>query len=255
LFSGPTQLASRDDVYPDIVSDTVADVRRRASIRKEREIWMKRGILFVASALALTACATDPVTGQSIYGNTARGAAIGAIVGGLGGVFAGGNDGRNAAVGAAVGALAGASIGRYMDGQEEDMRRRVASRGIGIQRVGDNIELVMPSDITFSQGSATLQPAFLATLDQVAESLNLYPKTTIDIIGHASTEGSDQTNLELSYRRAESVRGYLQSKGVMGQRMATGGLGEKQPLVFPDDTEAKRSVNRRVQVVLRPVTA
>ena len=48
---------------------------------------------------------------------------------------------------------------------------------------------------------------------------------------------------------------YLQGKGVLGQRMATGGLGESQPIVFPDDTEAKRSQNRRVQVVLRPVTA
>ena len=91
---------------------------------------MKRTLVLMASALALTACATDPITGESIYGNTGRGAAIGAIVGGLGGVFAGGNDGRNAAVGAAVGALAGAGIGRYMDGQEEDMRRKVASSGI-----------------------------------------------------------------------------------------------------------------------------
>ena len=92
---------------------------------------MKRTLVFMASALALGACATDPITGESIYGNTGRGAAIGAIVGGLGGVFAGGNDGRNAAVGAAVGALAGAGIGRYMDGQEEDMRRKVATSGIG----------------------------------------------------------------------------------------------------------------------------
>ena len=210
-----------------------------------------------ASALAipsLSACATDPVTGQPIAGNTGRGAAIGAIVGGIGGVFAGGKDSRNVAVGAAVGALAGAGIGRYMDGQEEDMRRRVAARGIGIQRQGDNIVLVMPSDITFAKGNATLEPGFMPTLDQVAESLNLYPKTTIDIVGHASTEGSDQANLDLSYRRAESVRVYLQGKGVLGQRMATGGLGESQPIVFPDDTEAKRSQNRRVAITLRPVT-
>jgi outer membrane protein OmpA-like peptidoglycan-associated protein len=215
---------------------------------------MKPAFLLAASALALAACATDPVTGQAIYGNTARGAAIGAIVGGIGGVFAGGNDGRNAAVGAAVGALAGASVGRYMDGQEEDMRRAVANSGIGIQRVGDRIELVMPSDVTFSKGSASLDPAFMPVLDKVAQSLNLYPKTTIDIIGHASTEGADQTNLDLSYRRSEAVRMYLQGKSVLPQRMATGGLGETQPLVFPDDTEAKRSQNRRVQVVLRPVT-
>lgn len=214
---------------------------------------MKRTLVLMASALALTACATDPITGESIYGNTGRGAAIGAIVGGLGGVFAGGNDGRNAAVGAAVGALAGAGIGRYMDGQEEDMRRKVASSGIGIQRIGDRIELVMPSDVTFSKGSANLDASFMPTLDKVAESLNLYPKTTIDIIGHASTEGAEQANLDLSYRRAEAVRVYLQGKGVIGQRMATGGLGESQPLVVPDDTESKRAVNRRVQVVLRPV--
>ncbi|HEX5008633.1 MAG TPA: OmpA family protein [Hyphomonadaceae bacterium] len=215
---------------------------------------MKPAILLAFSVLALSACATDPVTGQPIYGNTARGAAIGAIVGGIGGVFAGGNDGRNAAVGAAVGALAGAGVGRYMDGQEEDMRRKVANSGIGIQRIGDRIELVMPSDVTFSKGSAQLDPAFTPVLDKVAESLNLYPKTTIDIIGHASTEGSDQANLDLSYRRAEAVRMYLQGRSVLPQRMATGGLGETQPLVFPDDTEAKRSQNRRVQVVLRPVT-
>ena len=216
---------------------------------------MTRTMLVVAaSALALSSCATDPVTGQSIYGNTARGAAIGAIVGGVGGLFAGGNDTRNVAVGAAVGALAGGAIGRYMDGQEEDMRRKVAASGIGIQRVGDNIQLVMPSDVTFSQGSAQLDAAFIPVLDKVAESLNLYPQTTIDIIGHASTEGAAQTNLDLSYRRAEAVRMYLQGRGVLPQRMASGGLGETQPIIYPDDTEAKRSVNRRVEVILRPVT-
>jgi len=214
---------------------------------------MKRTLAFMGAALALGACATDPVTGESIWGNTGRGAAIGAIVGGIGGVFAGGNDGRNVAVGAAVGALAGAGVGRYMDGQEEDMRRKVASSGIGLQRQGDNVVLVMPSDVTFSKGSSTLDAQFTPVLSKVAESLNLYPKTTIDIVGHASTEGEAQANLDLSYRRAESVRVYLQGAGVLPQRMATGGLGESQPLVVPDDTEAKRSQNRRVVITLRPV--
>lgn len=215
---------------------------------------MKRILAIPAAALAVTACATDPLTGQSIWGNTGRGAAIGAIVGGIGGVFAGGDDGRNAVVGAAVGALAGGAIGRYMDGQEEDLKRKTMASGIGLQRVGDTIQLVMPADITFAQGSAALAPSFLPWLDKVAESLNQYPQTTIDIVGHASTEGSEQTNLTLSLNRADAVRNYLQAKGVLPARMATGGAGELQPLVFPDDTEAKRSQNRRVQVVLRPVT-
>jgi outer membrane protein OmpA-like peptidoglycan-associated protein len=214
---------------------------------------MKRAFVFAASALALSACATDPVTGEAIYGKTARGAAIGAIAGGIGGIFAGGNDTRNVVVGAAVGALAGAAVGRYMDQQEADMRKAVANTGIGVQRVGDNIELVMPSDVTFAKNSDMLQSQFTPVLSQVAKSLNLYPKTTIDIIGHASTEGEAQYNLDLSYRRAESVRAYLQGQGVLAQRMATGGAGELQPLVYPDDTEAKRSQNRRVLLTLRPV--
>jgi outer membrane protein OmpA-like peptidoglycan-associated protein len=239
-----------------IVVDAVAANGCLRRIDLIREIWMTRtlALAFAVSTLALSACATDPVTGETIGGNTGRGAAIGAIVGGLGGVFAGGNDGRNAAVGAAVGALAGAGVGRYMDGQQEDMRKRVAASGIGVQRVGDEVKLVMPSDVTFAKGQATIDGSFMPVLDQVAQSLNLYPKTTIDIIGHASTEGDDASNLDLSYRRAESVRTYLASKGVLGQRMATGGAGEKAPIVFPDNTEAKRSVNRRVEVTLRPVT-
>jgi len=218
-----------------------------------KENWMTRALVFAASLLALSGCATDPVTGQPIYGRTARGAAIGAIAGGIGGIFAGGNDTRNVAVGAAVGALAGGAIGRYMDQQEADMRRAVADTGIGVQRVGDNIVLVMPSDVTFAKDSDVLQSQFTPVLSQVAKSLNLYPKTTIDIIGHASTEGEAQYNLDLSYRRAESVRAYLLGQGVLGQRMATGGLGESQPLIYPERSEADRSVNRRVQVVLRPV--
>lgn len=215
---------------------------------------MKPILAAAAAAIALTGCATDPLTGQSIWGNTGRGAAIGAIVGGVGGVFAGGNDGRNAAVGAAVGALAGAAIGRYMDGQEEDLKRRTMESGIGLQRVGDTIQLVMPADITFTRGSAALSPAFTPWLDKVAESLNLYPQTTIDIVGHASTEGAEQSNLTLSLNRADSVRNYLLGKDVLSQRMATGGAGELRPLVFPDDTESKRERNRRVEITLRPVT-
>jgi outer membrane protein OmpA-like peptidoglycan-associated protein len=217
---------------------------------------MKRTFLVALTALSLTACATDPVTGESIWGRTATGAGIGAIVGGIGGVFAGGKDSRNIAVGAAVGALTGAAIGRYMDGQEEDMRRKVAASGIGVQRVGDNIELVMPSDVTFAKGSAVLDSSFMPVLDKVAESLNLYPKTTIDIVGYASTEGAEQANLDLSYARAQSVGGYLQGKGVLAARIATGGMGEAQQglVVYPDDTEAKRARNRRVTVTLRPVT-
>ena len=110
------------------------------------------------------------------------------------------------------------------------------------------------NDLYDRDGLATLDAQFTPVLSKVAESLNLYPKTTIDIVGHASTEGEAQANLDLSYRRAESVRVYLQGAGVLPQRMATGGLGESQPIVVPDETEAKRAQNRRVVITLRLVT-
>jgi len=67
--------------------------------------------------------------------------------------------------------------------------------------------------VTFSKGSAALDASFTPVLDQVAKSLNLYPKTTITSSAPASTEGAEQANLDLSYRRAQSVSTYLQGQG------------------------------------------
>lgn len=167
----------------------------------------------------------DPVTGQAIFGNTGRGGAIGAMVGAIGGTHAGGEDGRNATVGAAVGALSVAGIGRYMDGQEEDVRRQTMGSGIITQRVGDNIELTIPVDVSFEKDSANLSTAYLPWLDKLAVSLNQYPQTIIDIVGHTATQGSEQANLSLSLNRANAVRAYLQEKGVLAIRLATGGAG------------------------------
>ena len=213
-----------------------------------------KNVMFAAlGALTLLGgCATDPVTGQTIGNRTAIGAVAGALGGAALGTVAGGNDGRNAAIGAAVGALAGAGIGRYMDQQEADMRKAVAGTGIGVQRVGDHIELVMPSDITFGKNQDSINASFYPTLNQVAKSLNLYPKTTIDIIGHADSDGGDQMNLDLSRRRAASVQTYLAGQKVASMRMRADGMGESQPLV-PNTSEANKAKNRRVEIILAPL--
>jgi outer membrane protein OmpA-like peptidoglycan-associated protein len=212
-----------------------------------------RILAIAAAGLALSACATDPNTGQTIYGNTARGAAIGALGGAAVGVLAGGNDGRNAAVGAAVGALAGAGVGRYMDQQEAELRKATTTSGVTLVRNGNQIELRMPADITFAKNSADIQPQFYPVLNDVATILTRYPKTTIDVVGHASTEGSDSYNMQLSEQRSQSFAGYLRSQGVQPVRIAAYGRGESQPLIAPEQSEADRAVNRRVQVILNPV--
>ncbi|CAG1020689.1 partial Outer membrane protein A, partial [Methylococcales bacterium] len=64
----------------------------------------------------------------------------------------------------------------------------------------------------------------------------------------ASTEGSNAHNLGLSQRRSQSVVDYLKLKGITNKLIAKG-FGEDYPLIFPDDTEAKREKNRRVELV------
>jgi outer membrane protein OmpA-like peptidoglycan-associated protein len=214
---------------------------------------MTRALAFIASALVLGACVTDPNTGQAIYGNTARGAAIGALGGAAAGVLAGGDDGRNAAIGAAVGALAGGAVGVYMDKQEAELRRQTAGTGIGVIRNGDQIELRMPSDVTFATNQATIQSQFYGALNDVATTLVEYPQTRIDVVGHADSDGTEPYNQDLSERRASSVKSYLTGRGVQPVRIASYGRGELEPIASNSTAQGKAQ-NRRVQIVLTPVT-
>lgn len=216
---------------------------------------MKRLFALSATALVLSGCATyDPNTGAPMNQNRNRGAIIGALGGAAAGVLAGGNDTRNAAIGAAVGALAGGAVGRYMDQQEAELRRQTAGTGIDVVRQGDQIELRMPSDVTFAVNQAAIQSQFYPALNDVAQTLVQYPSTAVDIIGHADSDGSDSYNQQLSERRAFAVRDYLASQGVQTVRMAASGRGESQPLVA-NDSPANKAKNRRVQIVLTPVTS
>jgi len=208
--------------------------------------------LAAGAALAIVGCATDPNTGQRIYGNTAKGTAAGAIIGAGLGTLAGGDDGRNAAIGAAVGAIAGGSVGVYMDKQEAEMRRRTAGTGIEVERVGDQLALTMPSDVTFPVDSSTIQTEFYSPLDEVAATLKEFPSTAVDIIGHADSTGADDYNMELSERRAMAVRSYLERQDVRSVRIAAAGMGESRP-VASNDTAQGRAQNRRVEIILTPI--
>lgn len=216
---------------------------------------IKKLVLVSLAGLLATACTTtDPVTGQVSTNRGGNAAIIGAIAGAGLGTLAGGNDGRNAAIGAAVGGLSGYAIGEYMDKQQRELENQMARSGVGIVREGDNIRLNMPSDITFATNQSTINPGFDDTLSKVASTLAKYPKTTIDIIGHADSSGDDAYNQALSERRANSVADFLVRGGVASNRIYSQGRGKSQPLVS-NDTVDGRAKNRRVEILLRPVTS
>ena len=208
---------------------------------------MKRLAIAVCAVSMLSACAEGPSR------NVWTGAAAGAILGAGAGTLAGGDDGRNAAIGAAVGAIAGAAVGDYMDKQERQLREQTAGTGIGVERQGDQIALTMPSNITFAVNSATIQPNFYGPLNDVAATLREYPSTAVDVIGHASSDGPDDYNMQLSQQRAQSVRTYLINQSVNSVRLYAVGMGETQPIA-DNSTPEGRAANRRVEIILTPIT-
>ncbi len=207
-------------------------------------------ILITACTTLLTACVTDPYTGESRMSNTAKGAGIGAAAGAGAGALFGGNDLKNAGFGALAGAAVGAAIGAYMDNQEQEMQQSLQGTGIQVERTAENtLNLTMPSNVTFGFDSADLTPQAQTGLDSVASVLNHYPESTISITGHTDDKGTDSYNQKLSERRAASVSNYLSSHGVNYSRLSQQGMGKRMPKV-PNTNEENRSQNRRVELVV-----
>jgi outer membrane protein OmpA-like peptidoglycan-associated protein len=212
-----------------------------------------RGLLSVCLAWALAACQTiDPYTGEQKTSNATKGAAVGAASGAVIGAIAGG-DRKGAAIGAGVGLLAGAGVGHYMDQQEAKLRAQLQGTGVSVTRQGDNIILNMPGNVTFATGQADIRSDFYPVLDSVGLVLEEFEKTLVEVVGHTDSTGSDAINQPLSERRAASVGAYLQSRGVIPQRLATFGVGSRYP-VADNDTADGRALNRRVEITLVPLT-
>ena len=102
------------------------------------------------------------------------------------------------------------------------------------------------SDANFALGSDEFHPgeSFVLYADSVKRYLETNPKSKLTIIGHTDNSGTDQYNMDLGKRRAESAREYFQELGVLGE-IATESKGEKQP-VSPNNTDENRQKNRRV---------
>jgi outer membrane protein OmpA-like peptidoglycan-associated protein len=209
--------------------------------------------LACVASFAAAGCTTiDPATGTASRTNARTGALAGAVIGGLLGCATNTDEcGENAAIGAAVGAAAGAGVGEYMRRQQLALQEELSGTGVGIQREGDNIRLIMPGDVTFSTGQSTIDPSFYPVLNDVAQVFVNFPATRVNITGHADSVGDEQYNMQLSLERATSVGNYLVSRGVAMQRVYAYGAGETQP-VATNDTDGGRAQNRRVEILLIP---
>ncbi|NCO86446.1 MAG: OmpA family protein [Rhodobacterales bacterium] len=207
--------------------------------------------LAAISALALTACEA-PLPGQT-NDNARQGALVGAGLGAVLGAVTGNNSDerlRNAAIGGALGAGLGAIGGSNLDRQEAELRQQLGAN-VGIVNNGQNLTVTLPQDILFAVDSASLTSALQGDLRSVAASLNRYPETTVNVIGHTDNTGAAAYNQDLSQRRAQAVSSVLVNAGVAPVRVRAIGRGEDQPIAS-NLTPEGRQQNRRVEIIITP---
>jgi outer membrane protein OmpA-like peptidoglycan-associated protein len=212
----------------------------------------------VGSAVALSACTTlDPYTREEQTSRAQRQAVIGAAAGAAVGLITGDSSmerKQRALIGAGLGALAGAGVGTYMDRQEAKLRAELERTGVSVTRIGDNITLIMPGNITFATNSADLNANFFEVLNSVGLVVNEFNQTVIEVAGHTDSTGTNEFNQQLSQRRASAVASYLGTRNVLPDRIITVGMGEDRPIAT-NDTDVGRQQNRRVELTLVPLTA
>lgn len=204
--------------------------------------------LSILLIMGLFSCSTMQTRQGS---GTAIGVGVGAGVGAILGQVIGGDTESTligAGIGAALGGLAGNQIGRYMDLQEQDLRNAIAaSEAASIRREEDILRATFKGEAYFDYNSSQLKPGAFAELRRIADILNKYPQTTIEIGGHTDTRGTEQYNQMLSSRRAESVKNALIQNGVSPARMVAIGYGESRPI------SSSHAVNRRVEIIIAPI--
>ena len=212
----------------------------------------------VGFSVVLSACetnpfmTTDPYTGEDRVSKTTKGAGIGAAVGLLTGVIVGG-DRKRLLLASGIGALTGGLVGNYMDREDAKLRAQLRGTGVSVTRVGDQIILNMPGNVTFATDSSDISADFYDVLNSVALVLNEFDQTYVDVVGHTDSTGSLEHNQRLSERRADSVARYLKSQKVLPERILTRGMGPNAP-VASNDTAQGRALNRRVEIILTPIT-
>jgi len=210
------------------------------------------GAVLVAGLLAGCSDYAQNGSGVPAGENTQRGAGIGAAAGALIGAI--GNDSnraRGAIAGALVGGAIGAGVGYSLDRQEADLRAQLQDDRVTITNTGDRLIVTFPQDITFASGSFAVRPELRPDLLSLARNLQQYPESTVQVVGHTDSDGTDAFNATLSERRANAVADVLMNGGVPFERIQTFGRGESQPIAS-NASDAGKAQNRRVEIVILP---
>lgn len=201
-------------------------------------------VLALATAVALTGCETMTDTQR----NTALGVGIGALAGAGIAKATGGKAGTGALIGAAVGGVGTYIWSANMERQRQELEAATRGTGVTVSRTADNqLQLAIPSDISFDSNSATIKSQFRPVLNSFTDSLRRNPGTHVVIVGHTDNTGGAHINDPLSLNRANAARDYIFNQGVRGPRIQTEGRGAREP-VASNESAWGRAKNRRIDI-------
>ena len=134
----------------------------------------------------------------------------------------------------------------------EESTQLEADIDIFLERIEIDKPIVL-QNIYFDFDKADLRPESIAELNKIVKLMKDNPTIIIEIGAHTDTNGSEEYNIKLSQRRAESVVNYLIEHGISKDRIIAFGYGESQPLVYPELTDADEQMNRRVEFRIRRI--
>ena len=202
----------------------------------------------VGAGLVLSGCQT---TGNNIGGVEYDKAALGTIIGAAAGYGISKGNANTASQNnraAAIGAILGGTGGLYLDNKEKKLRQQMQGTGVEVGRNADgSVQLIMPGSITFDTNKSNIKPNFYGTLNKVAQTLAEDNQSAILVTGYTDNTGNDSINIPLSQARAQSVKSYLASQGVSASRIDAQGYGSSNPIA-DNSTASGREQNRRVEI-------
>lgn len=136
----------------------------------------------------------------------------------------------------------------------EHLTKVAESQGYEIERAGEQIRVIIPVDGNFHPKRTLLLPAGLVPLSKIAQAIRDDEETLFSVVGHSDSAGEDALNEQQSLERAQAVANVLMLGGVSRRRMQLSSMGEDEPRA-DNSTETGRHKNRRVEIVMTPVTA
>jgi len=215
---------------------------------------MKKSIIYSLSILLISVSTLTSCEAIKNANNTQKGAAIGTAAGSVLGAIIGNNVGNKenselgAVLGGVVGGVTGGVIGNKMDKQAREIEEAVP--GAEVERVGEGIKLTLgENSVRFDTNKSNLTPTAQANLDKLIPVFQDYNNTNIGIFGFTDSTGKVEYNQVLSEKRANSVKDYLISKGLVADRFITEGFGVENPIASNETIEG-RSKNRRVEFAI-----